>query len=62
MRGENRDYIPTRQSGVKDKTCGIEEGCAFKAESQKRGAPYREYLEKGERKPMKKYNGWGGFL
>lgn len=43
MRGENRDYIPTRQKGVTDQTCDLSEGCAFKATSERvdRGAHFR---------------------
>jgi hypothetical protein len=44
MRGENRDYIPRRQKGVKEKTCEASEGCAFKAKSERRRPHYREMV------------------
>jgi hypothetical protein len=52
MRGENRDYIPKRQSGVKESTCEVSEGCAFKAKATKRRPHYRNYAGKDSAEGM----------
>jgi hypothetical protein len=46
MRGENRDYIPTRQKGVEDNTCDPSEGCAFKAKAEKRDPFFRKKIDR----------------
>jgi hypothetical protein len=51
MRGENRDYVPTRQKGVEDNTCDPSEGCAFKAKATKRDPFFRQKIRRGEGVP-----------
>jgi hypothetical protein len=46
MRGENRDYIPQRQSNVADSECDLSEGCVYKAKATKRTPHYREVVDK----------------
>lgn len=42
MRGESRDYVPTRQKGVKESTCKPSDGCAFKAKASKRDPYFKQ--------------------
>ena len=53
QRGENKDYIPSRQSDVSQQTCDLESGCAFKAKAEKRDPHYRR---KGGKQPQDPYS------
>lgn len=65
MRGENRDYIPTRERGAGERmkaNSSMQDGLSGRIEADKRGARYREYYEKGVRTPEKKFQGMFDYL
>lgn len=60
MRGENRDYIPSRERDLTERMksgASLEDGLAGRVTVQQKGAYYRDYSEKGESRPDKKYQG-----
>jgi len=60
MRGENRDYILSRERDLTERMKSgesLEDGLAGRTSAQQKGAYYRDYTEKGEARPDKKYQG-----
>lgn len=60
MRGEKRDYIPSRERDLTERMksgASLEDGLAGRVTAQQKGAYYRDYTEKGEPRPDKKFQG-----